>query len=461
MKTKITLILSTAFLIFNASSAQTTLFTSNFEGCPKQTVPATPSSACGWSVRSGDDAAPNLWTIMDNTVGCTPINGTRSMTVLFGGQFAISCIYHILAPSNNIAYSSTPINAALYNTLNLNFRWKAGGNASNYAMAVYSTDALTWSDVSATQYHSQPSPLTVLNLPLPASLDGTQFYIGFRYIVGGGGDGNPFMVDDVVVTGMPACVAPTAPATPSTNSPQCANTGVTLTASGSPPPGITWYWQGTNASGTSTADNATSPYVATTSGTYYIRAYDFAGMCWSSVSGSVTVVVNSLPVVSLSVTPDTVCINTPASALTGGAPAGGSYSGPGVAFGFFDASAAGLGMHTLHYSYTDANNCTDSDSSQIFVDICTGIASFTEVEEFFISPNPAANEIRVESRSLYNRDKITSIEIYNTLGEKVYTKAGTSHSTVETINITALSSGIYFVRVRTSYGIRAAKFIKE
>ena len=59
-----------------------------------------------------------------------------------------------------------------------------------------------------------------------------------------------------------------------------------------PPPGVTWYWQGTNSNGTSTS-NSNSTYSANSSGTYYIRARNGAG-CWSS-STSINVTVGVIP----------------------------------------------------------------------------------------------------------------------------------------------------------------------
>jgi len=58
----------------------------------------------------------------------------------------------------------------------------------------------------------------------------------------------------------------------------------------------------------------------------------------------------------------TICLSfsTP-FALTGGSPAGGTYTGPGVTAGEFDASAAGPGQHMITYTayaYGCANTCT-------------------------------------------------------------------------------------------------------
>ena len=88
---------------------------------------------------------------------------------------------------------------------------------------------------------------------------------------------------------------PATPDIPSSDSPQCADAGVILTATGSAPSGETWYWQGTNVNGTSTADNASSPLTVFTSGTYYIRSQSNSGLCWGDPA-NVDVVVNPLPV---------------------------------------------------------------------------------------------------------------------------------------------------------------------
>lgn len=99
--------------------------------------------------------------------------------------------------------------------------------------------------------------------------------------------------EDYVVT---IQAAPAAPANPTniTATPTCTG-GATLTATGTPPAGIVWYWQGTNATGTdnSTGANATNPLTVFNNGTYYIRAYDPVSGLWSGTSGSI--VVSNIP----------------------------------------------------------------------------------------------------------------------------------------------------------------------
>ncbi|GEM_PF-3973376 len=55
-----------------------------------------------------------------------------------------------------------------------------------------------------------------------------------------------------------------------------------------------------------------------------------------------------------------VTTEDPAFPLTGGTPQGGIYSGTGVSNGIFDPAAAGIGEHSITYTYEDAYGCTDS-----------------------------------------------------------------------------------------------------
>jgi gliding motility-associated-like protein len=107
--------------------------------------------------------------------------------------------------------------------------------------------------------------------------------------------------------------------------------------------------------------------------------------CSGSAISNITV--NALPNVTLGAFAD-VCSNNAAFALTGGSPAGGTYSGPGVSGGNFNPATAGAGTHTITYSYSDGNGCTASAPNSItvngapnvtlgaFTDICVDATSF-------------------------------------------------------------------------------------
>jgi hypothetical protein len=82
-----------------------------------------------------------------------------------------------------------------------------------------------------------------------------------------------------------------------------------------------------------------------------------------------TVTVYANPTVTFAALSE-VCHNAPAFLLTGGAPSGGNYSGAGVNSNNFDPAVAGIGIHTITYSYTDGNGCSASATQNITVKNC-------------------------------------------------------------------------------------------
>lgn len=104
---------------------------------------------------------------------------------------------------------------------------------------------------------------------------------------------------DFKLTATSPCVSPATPATPTSNSPQCLPTGVTVSQVGTAPVGETWYWQ-TTATGTAVAAiNSATTYSVTTPGTttIYLRSRNNTTLCWSTAS-SVSVTVNAVTAVS-------------------------------------------------------------------------------------------------------------------------------------------------------------------
>ncbi len=73
--------------------------------------------------------------------------------------------------------------------------------------------------------------------------------------------------------------------------------------------------------------------------------------------------VNTAPAVTQDPIAD-VCENGGLVTLSGGSPAGGTYSGTGVSGGMFDP---GVGSQTVTYSYTDGNGCTNTASTAVTV----------------------------------------------------------------------------------------------
>jgi PKD repeat protein len=85
-----------------------------------------------------------------------------------------------------------------------------------------------------------------------------------------------------------------------------------------------------------------------------------------SHSTIVTLTIHELPQVSME-TFAPLCISEEPFALSGGFPAGGSYSGDGVMDGMFYPEEAGAGIHAITYTYTDENGCANDAMQEITV----------------------------------------------------------------------------------------------
>jgi len=77
----------------------------------------------------------------------------------------------------------------------------------------------------------------------------------------------------------------------------------------------------------------------------------------NSVNSSVTITVNTTPLVSFSGLQSKYCANAIPDTLLG-IPNGGLFSGPGIAANIFDPKVAGIGTHTISYAYTASNGCS-------------------------------------------------------------------------------------------------------
>ena len=129
---------------------------------------------------------------------------------------------------------------------------------------------------------------------------------------------------------------------------------VQLTAT---PAGGTYSGTGVTASG------LFDPAVAGTGTKTITYSYTNANGCVGTAS--VNIVVSPLPVVNAG-TYAPVCVNVTSVALSG-SPSGGTFIGTGVSGSVFNPSAAGVGTHTITYTYTTAGGCTNTATTNITV----------------------------------------------------------------------------------------------
>ena len=145
---------------------------------------------------------------------------------------------------------------------------------------------------------------------------------------------------------------------------------------------------------------------------------------------------------------DMVCVYWDAFELSGGLPEGGEYSGPGVDNGWFDPGIAGLGEHTITYTYVDPNDCENFAIETIWVDPCTGIDDLSDPSGITVFPNPSNGELTVR----FDHDAIyIDIKVLNVTNTIVYSELEKDLSERQlNINLSHLSKGIYFIRLKTN-----------
>jgi hypothetical protein len=123
----------------------------------------------------------------------------------------------------------------------------------------------------------------------------------------------------------------------------------------------------------------------------------------------------------------TVCLNDPLVDLTGGMPDGGEYSGTGVSDGSFDPEIAGAGIHTITYTYTDGNDCSNT---------CTFSITVNPLPDVSIGIEPAAICIGGQVTLTFT-DNVPTGHLFSIVADLV-DDAGPH---VGAINFTGISSG--------------------
>jgi hypothetical protein len=196
---------------------------------------------------------------------------------------------------------------------------------------------------------------------------------------------------------------------------------------------------------------------ATTNSISVTNAGDFT--VYQTVNGclSDTTTATSSPLTVPNVTLSTfssVCVNSPKFSLTGGSPAGGTYSGPGVVSNQFDPSTAGLGTFTITYSFTDVNGCSAQSQQSITV----GCASIEDLNnnKFNIYPNPNNGTFTIVGI----KNPIQSVKVFDMSGKMVKEMKIENNQNQVDVNIQHCADGIYSVEISSNEAISRTRIIK-
>ncbi|MDB3907411.1 lamin tail domain-containing protein [Crocinitomicaceae bacterium] len=214
----------------------------------------------------------------------------------------------------------------------------------------------------------------------------------------------------------------------------CEDEIITLNGSGA----ATYQWDN------GVTDGVPFPVSATT--TYIVIGTDQFGCTGTD---SVEITVTAAPATTLAAQP-TFCDSDAAFTLSGGTPAGGTYSGTGVSNGDFDPSVSGIGTFTITYSYLDTTSgCTGTSTADLIVNDCASIAEL-EAEGILVYPNPATDVLNVQTIS-----DIKTIEVVDLSGMIV------ANGTENSVSVANLASGMYVINVTTETGMFTKTFLKK
>jgi PKD repeat protein len=205
-----------------------------------------------------------------------------------------------------------------------------------------------------------------------------------------------------------------------------------------------WYWEFPGATpDTSREQNPVVVY--NTAGKYDVSLTVYRGAGSDDILKEDYISIFPLPTVTFDPVDDQ-CVNYPPFELTQGLPAGGTYIGTGVDNGFFHPEVAGIGTHTITYTYADENGCENMAEQTIVVDACTGVPENGSLQMITV-PNPTSGSFRL---SLSGAEQTVDIRIMNSVGKVVYEQSNVQVNGNFTgmIDLSSQSSGLYYIQVK-------------
>lgn len=172
------------------------------------------------------------------------------------------------------------------------------------------------------------------------------------------------------------------------------------------------------------------------------EAFDAASSC--STSDTAWVVVKELPFVDLVLSPDTACLLDGSVTLTGGSPAGGTWSSDGEIDGDqFLPLMSGPGTFAVFYTVEGENGCSATAQANIHVAVCIGtaIGGTGLPAGVRVFPQPARSELFVEHDA-----GIGQAVLMDATGRTVRTAAGQGTARMR-VDVHGLAPGRYVLRL--------------
>jgi PKD repeat protein len=185
----------------------------------------------------------------------------------------------------------------------------------------------------------------------------------------------------------------------------------------------------------------TTPVITVTTAGIYTVTQTVNGC--TSLAASISAAPFNAPSVTFASLND-VCINAPIVTLTGGIPAGGTYSGIAVTAGQFDPFTAGFGTFAINYNYTDENGCSGNATQNISVG-CAGLDE-TSGNLLSIYPNPTSGQFTISS----SLELISEINVYDQTGRLIQVISKNENQV--NVDLSLCAEGVYSLEIETATG---------
>jgi hypothetical protein len=129
-------------------------------------------------------------------------------------------------------------------------------------------------------------------------------------------------------------------------------------------------------------------------------------------------------------------------------------SNNGVA-GTWDAAISTTSDGSTTYMFTPSGTCESVTTMDVLVNLCTGVDNISNVNGLNIYPNPARNILNVTGL-----ENVKEVSLIDVTGKVVFNTVNLTETNL-TIDLTAISKGMYFLQIQTITNIESHKVIKR
>jgi hypothetical protein len=241
------------------------------------------------------------------------------------------------------------------------------------------------------------------------------------------------------VTSNALTVLPSPDVSLASNSPVCEGEVLTMTANG----GSAYLWQGPGGFTSTQSTVSISNANLSAAGVYSVTVTDMQGCTDSEMA---QVVINVLPDVAFApgCLPDTVYDSAAAFPLDCGVPPGGTYQCDSDSCGTFSPMTAGWGEHEITYTYKDANGCTASVVTTIFVTMSVATEENEIKIRVTIFPNPSTGLLNLHAEGSNGPARL---EVLNVFGQVVDSRSLQIDPVFRSeLDLSSLPKGAYLIR---------------